>query len=223
MLHPFLLYRHLSLFVLTVILLTIFSLLGLIEELALRMTLPANYLIIAILLIAATGWLNIAIGYLRSNWFLPPPIILELILPKRSIVRGYTLVTINLAGAVLPVLYSCLLWIAYPVSLLKLLLVTVICTIFSYLLSRPIPGFGIGMPLFSSPIASALSTYMIMDEHLISSAYIAGTLGVLLGADILRIRSIKRLGASFVSIGGAGIMDSIALTGIIAAILVSSF
>jgi len=107
-----------------------------------------------------------------------------------------------------------------------LLLIIAITTASSYLLSRPIPGFGIGLPLFSSAIITALATYYIIDEYVISTAYIAGTIGVMLGADAARLlflKDIKQLGSSFVSIGGAGILDSIVLTGFIAMILVSLF
>jgi hypothetical protein len=40
-------------------------------------------------------------------------------------------------------------------------------------------------------------------------AYVCGTLGVLLGADISRLEEIRRLGAPQASIGGAGTFDGI--------------
>jgi uncharacterized membrane protein len=50
-------------------------------------------------------------------------------------------------------------------------------------------------------------------------AYISGTLGTLLGADIFNLPKIKNLNAPVVSIGGAGTFDGIFLTGIIAVLL----
>ncbi|HKJ83537.1 MAG TPA: DUF1614 domain-containing protein, partial [Mariprofundaceae bacterium] len=50
-------------------------------------------------------------------------------------------------------------------------------------------------------------------------AYIAGTTGVIIGADLLHLKDIAKLGAPVVSIGGAGTFDGIVLTGIVAVLL----
>jgi uncharacterized membrane protein len=50
-------------------------------------------------------------------------------------------------------------------------------------------------------------------------AYIAGTLGTLIGADLLRLKEIGQLGAPVASIGGAGTFDGVFLCGIIAVLL----
>jgi uncharacterized membrane protein len=50
-------------------------------------------------------------------------------------------------------------------------------------------------------------------------AYISGVLGVLIGADILHLKNINKLGAPIAAIGGAGSFDGIFMTGIIAALL----
>jgi uncharacterized membrane protein len=50
-------------------------------------------------------------------------------------------------------------------------------------------------------------------------AYISGTLGVLIGADLLHLRHLAALRSPVVSIGGAGTFDGIFLTGIIAVLL----
>ncbi len=52
-------------------------------------------------------------------------------------------------------------------------------------------------------------------------AYIAGSLGTLIGADLLNLGKIQGLGAPVASIGGAGKFDGIFLTGIIAVLLAS--
>ncbi len=50
-------------------------------------------------------------------------------------------------------------------------------------------------------------------------AYIGGTLGTLIGADLLNWRSYGDLGAPLVSIGGAGTFDGIFLSGVLAVLL----
>ena len=52
-------------------------------------------------------------------------------------------------------------------------------------------------------------------------AYIGGSLGVLIGADLLNLGRLRSLGAPVASIGGAGTFDGIFLTGVIAVLLAS--
>jgi uncharacterized membrane protein len=51
-------------------------------------------------------------------------------------------------------------------------------------------------------------------------AYIAGTLGTLIGADLLNLGKLRALGARVASIGGASTFDGVFLSGIIAVLLV---
>jgi len=70
---------------------------------------------------------------------------------------------------------------------------------------------------------AALVAFMVIGGFYSSTAavaYVAGTLGTLIGADLLRLNVIPRLGAPVASIGGAGTFDGIFLTGIIAVLLV---
>jgi uncharacterized membrane protein len=50
-------------------------------------------------------------------------------------------------------------------------------------------------------------------------AFASGVLGVLIGADLLRLPDIRRMGIPIASIGGAGTFDGVFLTGIIAVLL----
>jgi len=50
-------------------------------------------------------------------------------------------------------------------------------------------------------------------------AYVSGSMGALIGADLSNLQRIGELGAPVVSIGGAGTFDGVFLTGIIAGLL----
>ena len=50
-------------------------------------------------------------------------------------------------------------------------------------------------------------------------AYICGSLGTLIGADVLNLGKLKGLGAPIASIGGAGTFDAIFVTGLLAVLL----
>ncbi len=212
-------YIHLILF--TTFVLSVLWYLEWITQWAEHSGLSTYTIIIAIILIPVTAFIHIPLRRIPVVHAIPQVSMVGWIVPKRTLYRGQTLIAINVGGAVLPLIYSVTLYLLFPVSITSILLIIITTTLASFLLSRPIPGFGIGLPLFSTPIITALTTHYIVDEHAISTAYIAGTIGVMLGADVLRLNDIKQLGSSFVSIGGAGILDSIVLTGFISMILVS--
>jgi len=89
----------------------------------------------------------------------------------------------------------------------------------SYAFSRPIAGVGIGMPIFIAPLTAALVAAVMGTEQRAVLAYVGGTLGVLIGADVLRLGSIRQLGVPYASIGGAGTFDGIFISGIVAVLL----
>ena len=91
---------------------------------------------------------------------------------------------------------------------------------FSYLFSRPVQGIGIGMPILIAPISAALVSLLISPKQSAPLAYISETMGMLIGADLLHLKDIPKLGTPYASIGGAGTFDGIFITGIVAALLV---
>ena len=61
-----------------------------------------------------------------------------------------------------------------------------------------------------------------LGSHAIAAlAYIGGTLGTLIGADLLNLHRVRSLEAPVLSIGGAGTFDGIFVTGILAVLLAS--
>jgi len=66
---------------------------------------------------------------------------------------------------------------------------------------------------------AAIIAIIINDELSAPLAYISGTMGVLVGADLLNFRHISNMGAMVASIGGAGTFDGIFMTGILAVLL----
>ena len=76
-------------------------------------------------------------------------------------------------------------------------------------------------PTLVPPFLTAGVALLISREHAPPLAYIAGSLGTLIGADLLNLGRIQGLGAPVASIGGAGTFDGIFLTGIVAVLLAS--
>jgi uncharacterized membrane protein len=78
---------------------------------------------------------------------------------------------------------------------------------------------GIGMPILFAPLTAAGVAVALAGDSAAPLAYIGGTLGVLVGADLLRFKDIRKLGAPFASIGGAGSFDGIFISGLLAVLL----
>jgi uncharacterized membrane protein len=133
-----------------------------------------------------------------------------------------TFVAVNLGGAVIPVFVSVYLIFAHPGYWWQTLLAVLVSAFLIHLMAKKVPGAGIVTPALLPPIAAALVSYLLVPSSSAAGiAYISGTLGSLIGADLTNLRGITKLGAPVVSIGGAGTFDGIFLTGVVAALLVS--
>ncbi len=132
---------------------------------------------------------------------------------------GRTIVAVNLGGCVVPVAFCLYLVRHHPLNAFYLLLAVAAVSALSYGVSRRLPGIGFGMPILVAPLLAALVSVALDAANAAPMAYISGTLGVLIGADLLHLRDIKDIGAPFASIGGAGSFDGIFLTGIVAVLL----
>jgi uncharacterized membrane protein len=101
-------------------------------------------------------------------------------------------------------------------ALLALVGATLLNVVVCYRLARPVPGVGFLMPGLAPPLLAALSALWLAPAHATPVAFVAGTLGPLVGADLLHLRQIERMDAGILSIGGAGTFDGILLSGIVA-------
>jgi uncharacterized membrane protein len=98
-------------------------------------------------------------------------------------------------------------------------LATLIVAAASHWLAQPIRGVGIAMPVFLPPLLAASVSLLLTRTATPVLAYAAGSLGTLIGADLLNLGALRGLGAPVASIGGAGTFDGVFLTGIIAVLL----
>src|SRR5437764_1692651 len=131
-----------------------------------------------------------------------------------------TIIAVNIGGAAIPSLMSVYLlarnrlWIK---GALAIAAVAAVC----HWLAHPIPGLGIAVPIFAPAMVTAVVAVLLSYEDAAPLAYIGGSLGTLIGADLLHLDKMAELGAPIASIGGAGTFDGIFLTGILAVLLAS--
>jgi uncharacterized membrane protein len=129
-----------------------------------------------------------------------------------------TVIAVNVGGAVVPTLLSLYLLVKtgmYGRALAGVAIVTAIVHGLAY----PVKGVGIAVPVFIPPVVAAATALLLSRQSAPSLAYIAGSLGTLIGADLLNLGIIQELGAPIASIGGAGRFDGIFMTGILAVLL----
>ena len=129
-----------------------------------------------------------------------------------------TVLAVNVGGAVIPTVMSAYLVIRYNLWL-KAAIATAVVAAIIHAMATPVPGVGIAVPVFAPVVVTAIIALILSREYAAPLAYIAGSMGTLIGADLLNLDKISGLGAPVASIGGAGTFDGIFLTGILAVLL----
>ena len=144
-------------------------------------------------------------------------------IPRIAFTQVSTVIAVNMGGAIIPIMVSIYLLAGHPGLLLAAAVASVIMAVLVHLMARKVKGVGIVTPALLPPIAAAVLAYLLAPGSPAIVAYVSGTLGALIGADLSNLRGIADLGAPVVSIGGAGTFDGVFLTGIIAVLLVPLF
>jgi uncharacterized membrane protein len=134
------------------------------------------------------------------------------------VVAPGTVLAVNVGGAVIPAIMSAYLVMRYQLWI-RAALATAVIAIIIHSMATPVPGVGIAVPVFVPVVATAILAFLLSREYAPPLAYIGGSMGTLIGADLLNLDKIGALGAPVASIGGAGTFDGIFLTGILAVLL----
>ena len=133
-----------------------------------------------------------------------------------------TVIAVNVGGAVIPALMSLYLLLSRGLWLNGAIATGAVALILHWL-ANPVPGIGIAVPVFLPALATAVVALVLSRQNAAPLAYIAGSMGTLIGADLTNLNKVRGLGAPVASIGGAGTFDGIFLTGILAVLLASIF
>ena len=143
----------------------------------------------------------------------------RMLLKRITVIPGKTIIAVNVGGCVVPLAFSLYLFNFSQPGFLSVLVAVAAVAMVAHAVSFSVPRVGIAMPILIAPLAAALVALTLDPEGAPALAYIGGTLGVLIGADLLRMKDIKKLGEPVASIGGAGSFDGIFVTGIVAVLL----
>lgn len=179
----------------------------------------------AVLLLLASllgSYVNIPIATLGSEPVVEPGEIIYFgvpyIVPRLS--EPVVVLAVNVGGAVIPTLLSFYLMTKNALwgrGLITAACVAAVC----YAYAQPVRGVGIALPIFVAPLAATVVALLISWRHAAPLAYAGGSLGVLVGADLMNFDKLVGLGTPVLSIGGAGTFDGIFMTGVLSVLLAS--
>src|SRR6201999_3626921 len=124
-----------------------------------------------------------------------------------------TVLAVNVGGAVIPTLMSTYLVLRYQLWVKAAIAVVVIAVVI-HASATPVQGVGIAVPVFVPVIVTTILAFILSREYAAPLAYIGGSMGTLIGADLMNLDKICSLGAPVASIGGAGTFDGHFLDGL---------
>ena len=131
---------------------------------------------------------------------------------------GSTTVAVNVGGAIIPLLISCYLLRKAPL-LKTALAVAVVATVSSFLAKVDAQGISLHLGFLILPFTAVSVALILTGRNAPQVAFIAGTIGAIIGVDLVHVRELIHLGAAGMSMGGRGVFDGIFTTGIISAVL----
>ena len=132
--------------------------------------------------------------------------------------RGMRILAVNVGGAIVPAVLATYLFVRAGLGWSAVIAITIVSGIV-HVFARIVPGVGIVVPTLVPPISAVLVAWAAETSAVAALAYVAGTLGTLIGADLLNLRRVRDLDAPVLSIGGGGTFDGIFVTGILAVLL----
>jgi uncharacterized membrane protein len=215
--------------------------LGLVIALALALPALAIVVLLAVGVLAATfaslgltpleALMVVTLSFATAAFNLPLKRLPGKPIPELRVVRAFgatylvpalrtddTVIALNAGGGLLPTVLSGYVWWRTALGLLPLASIAAVGLV-AYLLARPVPGLGIALPALSPALVSAGMGILLRPYSAGALAYIGGSLGTLIGADLLNLPRVRDLGAPVASIGGAGTFDGIFVTGLLAVLL----
>lgn len=194
---------------------------GIIEYAYERIGIERRYIFSLLLLSLFGSYINIPIGEVPGGTRVEQEIVrffgMAYVVPVVTH-TPHTIVAINLGGAVIPTVVSVYLTFKQRLFFRAGVAVAIVAVI-THLLAYPVRGVGIAVPIFVPPAVAAIVAVVLCRHRAPALAYVGGSLGTLIGADLLNLDKVAGLGAPVASIGGAGTFDGVFLSGILAALL----
>lgn len=132
-------------------------------------------------------------------------------------------IAVNIGGAVVPTVIA--VWLlprlcVTPLIAISLFVAVAVNVFVCFRLGRIVANIGIMLPGWVAPVIGVAMAWVLLpagSPHCSSFAFVTAVTGPLIGADLLHLKDVGKLGAGIMSIGGAGPFDGIVLSGMLAA------
>jgi len=210
-----------AIFAFLLLALFVFIQLGLLRYAYMRIGLSPSAAMLVLFGSLAGSYVNIPVAQLSESRIVSDEVIdffgMSYVVPVAENWPG-TIIAVNVGGAVIPILLSLYLLLRNRIWLLGIV-GTAIVAGFVHLVAHPVKGVGIAVPFIAPPLVAAAVAVLLSRWAAAPLAYISGSLGTLIGADVTNLDKLHGLGAPVASIGGAGTFDGIFVTGIVAVLL----
>jgi uncharacterized membrane protein len=180
-----------------------------------------------IIYLILTAFRSVGFTFAETTLILFVSILLYIYIPDIPLFKsGNVIIGVNIAGAVIPIILSLRMLEQGRAPAMESLLGIVIVTYIAYSLSEVIPERGVLLYSYHIPTIAASLTGILAARKKWNragpAAYVSGSIGILLGADILHMQEVFNLQLQrtiFAVIGGAGVFDAIFIVGMLAVVI----
>ena len=195
--------------------------LGILEYAYAKIGIRPLYVFLLLLLSLLGSYINIPVAQMREKQVVSNKVVsdwgVQYVVPEVE-EWPQTIIAVNVGGALIPTILS--LYLLFKNRLyLQSFAGVMIVTLIVHQMAHAVPGVGIALPPLIPPLLAAGVALVLSRQAAPALAYISGSLGTLIGADLMNLGSIQGLHAPVLSIGGAGTFDGVFLTGILAVLL----
>lgn len=175
-----------------------------------------------LLLVVVTRPLKIHIGDLTANRErlrrLPEPV-QKFMLQRQQGFADRTAVDMSIGGFFVPLVFVAYLAIVRELPMAYTSLETFFVMAVAHLSKGRRFSSGVDQSAVWAPLTAVLAASLFVATERGAAAFVSGTVGVLVGADLLHLNDIGGLGSSSICIGDVDSLDAILLTGILALLM----
>jgi uncharacterized membrane protein len=194
---------------------------GILEYAYSKIGIQPKYVFLILLLSLLGSYVNIPVAQMREKQVITNTVVshwgVQYVVPEVA-EWPQTTIAVNVGGALIPTVLSIYLLFKNRLYLQSLAGVGIVAVVVNWM-AHPVDGVGIAMPPLIPPLLAAGVALVLSRQAAPALAYISGSLGTLVGADLMNLGIIQGLHAPVLSIGGAGTFDGVFLTGILAVLL----
>jgi uncharacterized membrane protein len=195
--------------------------LGILEYAYAKIGIQPRYVFMLLLLSLLGSYVNIPVAQIPAKQIASNQVVsywgVQYVVPQVE-EWPQTIIAVNVGGALIPTILSIYLLFKNRLFVQSLIGVAFVAAIV-HQMAHAVPGVGIAMPPLIPPLLAAGVALVLSRQAAPALAYISGSMGTLIGADLLNLGIVQSLQAPVLSIGGAGTFDGVFLTGVLAVLL----